>query len=148
MDMMTIISSLVAASIAYLKTQAAQKIGEKAAEKVGEKAGESLINVGDRTLTTIRSWFAGDNEKAQQVLTRFEANPDDQLLQQLLAEEVEAAAKGHPSRVQELQKLAEQLTLTRQEGVVINNQAPNEGAQGVFNAPVTFTRTTNTKDDA
>src|SRR6266498_1545515 len=108
-----LITPAIAAAIAYLRDQAAAKAGEKAAKA---------------------------DPKAQQVLANVEQDPTDDDYQNKLIKETARLASTDSAFAQELKILAEQVTVAQPGSTVqtINNQAPNQGAQGVFNAPVSF----------
>lgn len=133
------ISPIITAVVAFIKTQGAQKAGEKAAEVIGEKATEATLSRGEKALATLRSWFAAKADaKAQQALANVEQDPDDEDYQQKLAKETVRVASADPIFAQDLKVLADNVTLAQAGGVAIDNKASNMGAQGVFNAPVQF----------
>lgn len=135
----SIATTLVGLLTAYLKNQAAEKVGEKVVEKVGEKAGDALIDTGSRSLLVLRSWFhKKDDTKAEQALRQVVDNPHHLASQQELIQRTVHLAIADATFAQALRTLAEQADSTQFGKVSISNHAPNEGAQGVFNAPVTI----------
>lgn len=133
------ISPIISAVVTYIATQGAQKAGDKAAEIVGEKATETTLTLGQKALALLRSkFFAKTDAKAQQALKNVEQDPDDEDYQQKLVKETARLASTDPTFAQELKVLAENVTIAQSGGVAIDNKAPNYGAQGVFNAPVSF----------
>ena len=140
-SLVPVVSSLVAAVVAYMKSEGAKKAQEKAAEVIGEKAGEAVAGVGPRALATLRTWFQRKADpKAQQALVLAEQDPDDADYQQKLVKETVRLAAADPAFAQELKVLADHVGIAQSGSVIIDNTAPNQGAQGVFNAPVTFNR--------
>jgi hypothetical protein len=138
---MAVASSVVAALIAYLRDEAAKKAGDKAAEVVGEQAISAATRGGAKALATVRSWFARENDAAgRQALAKVEAAPQEPSHEQELLQSVVQLAASRPAFAEELRLLAAQANLVQSGGVVqhISNQASNRGAQGVFNAPVSF----------
>jgi hypothetical protein len=136
-----LIGPAIMAATAYLRDHAAEKAGEKAAEAVGTEAGKALASVGPKALATLRGWFVTKSDpKAQQALANVEQDPTDDDYQHKLLKETARLASLDPAFAQELKILAEQVTVAQSGSTVqtINNQAPNQGAQGVFNAPVSF----------
>jgi len=72
------ISPIITAVIMYIKTQGAQKAGDKAAEVIGEKATEMTMSTGQKALTLLRSRFSAKaDRKAQQALANVEQDPND-----------------------------------------------------------------------
>ena len=142
--LLPIASAVASAAAVYIKTEMAKKAGEKMAEVIGEKAGEAAASGGTKALTSLRSWFTRKkDDRALHALQQVEVQPDTQNVERLTQETVRVAL-SEPEFAQELKVVAEQFHLLQPNSVLINNNAPNEGAQGVFNAPVTFNR--NTKD--
>lgn len=133
------IGPIITAIVMYIKTQGAQKAGDKAAEIVGEKATEMTLNTGQKALSLLRSkFFAKSDAKALCILENVEKDPDDEDYQQKLVKETARLASADPSFVRELKVLAERVTIVQSGSVIIDNKAPSYGAQGVFNAPVQF----------
>lgn len=136
-----LIGPLVAGVATYLRHSGATRAGDKIADQLGEKAGDALATLGAQTLQAFRNRFRKNRDRrAEQALDRVAEAPDDPRLQQQLIEETVRVAASDSDFAQELIVLADRLSVATSGGVVINNDAPNEGAQGVFNAPVTFTR--------
>jgi len=143
--LLPIITPVVTATIAYIRDEAAKKAGAKAVEAIGEKAGEAVAGIGPKALTTLRAWFQKKSDsKATQALANVIQDPSDQDYQQKLIKETVRIASTDPAFTQELKILAEQVTIAQPNSMVqtINNQAPNQGAQGIFTASVTFNRPT------
>ncbi|SRR6266487_3278608 len=133
------LSPVITAVVMYIKTQGAQKASDKAAEVIGEKATETTLSLGQKALTLLRSKLSIDaNTKAQQALANVEQDPNDEDYQQKLVKETARLASADPAFAQELKVLAENVALAQTGGVTIDNKASNQGAQGVFNAPVQF----------
>jgi hypothetical protein len=133
------ISPVITAVVAFIKTQGSQKAGEKAAEVIGEKVTEGILDKGEKALAILRSRFATKADaKAQQALANVEQDPDDEDYQQKLIKETARLASADPSFTQDLKVLAENVAIAQSGSVTIDNKAPNQGAQGVFNAPVQF----------
>jgi hypothetical protein len=136
-----IVSPLVSSLIVYLREEAAKKAGEKAAEIIGEKTGEAIVDIGPKALATIRGWFGKTNDpKAQKALINVEEDPADEDYGLKLVKETVRVAASEPAFAQELKILAEQANIVQAGGTQVNidNKAPNYGAQGNFNAPVSF----------
>jgi hypothetical protein len=133
------ISPIITAVVAFIKTQGAQKAGEKAAEVIGEKATETTLNKGEKALATLRARFSAKADaKAQQALANVEQDPDDEDYQRKLVKETARLANTDPTFAQDLKVLAENVAIAQSGSVIIDNKASNLGVQGVFNAPVQF----------
>jgi hypothetical protein len=133
------ISPIINAVAVFIKTQGAQKAGEKAAEVIGEKATEATLHKGEKALAILRTRFSAKADaKAQQALANVEQDPDDKDYQQKLVKETARLASADSAFTQELKMLAENVAIAQSGSVVIDNKAPNQGAQGIFNAPVQF----------
>ncbi len=106
-----LVSPVVAAVVAFIKTQGAQKAGEKALKA---------------------------DAKAQQALVNLEQDPDDEDYQQKLVKETARLASTDSTFAQDIKVLAENVAIAQSGSVAIDNKASNFGAQGVFNAPIQF----------
>lgn len=147
MDLSTLaafVTPIVTAVIAYLQTEGLQKAGEKASEVIGEKAGETVSSIGPKALATMKGWFKhSPDAKAEKALADVEQDPDDVDYQQKLVKEAIRVASIEPAFAEELKVLAQQANFIQSGGVQINNNAPNQGAQGVFNAPININNSDN-----
>jgi hypothetical protein len=133
------ITPIITAVVAFIKTQGAQRAGEKAAEVLGEKATEATLNTGEKALATLRARFSAKADaKAQRALANVEQDPDDEDYQQKLVKETARLASADSTFAQDLKVLAENVAIAQSGSVIIDNKASNLGAQGVFNAPVQF----------
>lgn len=133
------VSPVIATVVAFIKTQGAQKAGEKAAEVIGEKVTEATIDKGRKALILLHERFSSKaDNKAQQALTSVERYPDDEDFQKKLIKETARLASTDAAFAQDLRILAEKVNIAQSGSVVIDNKASNLGAQGVFNAPVQF----------
>jgi hypothetical protein len=137
------ISPIIIAVVTYIKTQGTQKASDKAAEVIGEKATERAISIGQKALTLLRSKFSVKADtKAQQALANVEQDPNDEDYQQKLVKETARLASADPAFAQELKVLAETVNIAQSGSVAIDNKSSNYGAQGVFNAPLSFDQRT------
>jgi hypothetical protein len=133
------ISPVITAMATYIKTQGVQKAADKAMEVIGEKAVENTVGKGQKALTLLHSqFFAKADAKAKQALANMEQNPDDENYQQELIKETARLASIDSAFAQELRLLAEKEVVAQPGSVIIHNDAPSYGAQGVFSAPVHF----------
>lgn len=130
--LISVVSPLVAAVVAYLKDEGVKKASDKATEVVGQKAGEAVASAGPQALATLRSWFRKKNDsRAQQALELVECDPDDALYQQELVKETVRLAVVELSFAHELSLLVEEITATAQASVsgTVHNTGTNEGVQ-------------------
>lgn len=133
------ISPVITAVATYIKTQGVQKAADKAMEVIGERAVENTVGKGKKALSLLHSqFFAKVDAKAKQALANVEQDPDDENYQQELIKETVRLASTDDAFAQELRLLAEKGAVTQPSSVIIHNNAPSYGAQGVFSAPVHF----------
>lgn len=144
-------------------------VAQGALAKIGEDTTDRVTQLVARAWKTFRAGAQG-NARAENALEVYQEEPDDKRNMERLAKHLADYLKQHHQAVDELRGIVEQLqqqapsagtqvnftnsgTNTGQQiGVnygtatqnnqTINNNAPNQGAQGTFHGPVNFTQGT------
>jgi len=132
-----VINGLVSVFTAYTQYKAATKQAEvkqeaPPAQSAEVAKGEVVAQVVETAITK----HGTEDERAD--LANFQRNP--QRYADTIAAVIRELATREPSFAQQLQLLAQQANIARAGSNVvnINNDASNYGAQGIFNAPVSF----------
>ena len=144
----TLVSPIIGTVSKYLKNKLLKRIEDKALETIEEKTGDAVSELGSRAFAILRAWFQKKNDhKAQQALSLAEEDPLDDDYRDKLIKETARVAAADSEFLNELKKIASEVKGITSDVIVqnIDNKAPNQGAQGVFNAPVNIGQ--NPKDD-
>jgi hypothetical protein len=133
------ITPIITTVVMYIKTQGVQKTADKVAKVVEEKAAEEMVSKGQKAFVLLHSrFFAKADEKAKRALANVEHYPEDDDYKEKLIKETARLASADPTFAQDLKVLGENVTIAQPGSMVIDNKAPNYGAQGEFHAPVHF----------
>lgn len=138
------ITGLVGTFSAYLTYRAAVVKAETDHTALPAKSDDATK--GEQAAPVIKAAVQqhGD-DKDRNALAQFEADPED--YQQVFETKLIRLAERNPTLAQQFQTLAQQANIVQPGGNVVNidNTASNYGAQGTFNAPITFDNASRTK---